>query len=147
MIREATLPGMKTIRAIFAALARPCWFSSKPAHNPNPLNQPTLTLTPGGFIACQDAQPPFDTPVLVRVNCRFAPLPGTCELPRGPWRCTREAGHDGPCAAVPYENSEAVIGLGVRTRKISETHGQEEWRCVHLGAPGSSGAITHWKPI
>lgn len=26
---------------------------------------------------------------------------GRCDVPPAGWRCTREPGHDGPCAAVP----------------------------------------------
>lgn len=29
------------------------------------------------------------------------PLPNECALPPTGWRCTRDAGHEGPCAAVP----------------------------------------------
>lgn len=30
---------------------------------------------------------------------------GTCDVPPNGWRCTREPGHDGPCAAVPMAYS------------------------------------------
>lgn len=29
------------------------------------------------------------------------PVPVPCEIPPAGWKCTRGAGHDGPCAAVP----------------------------------------------
>lgn len=29
-----------------------------------------------------------------------------CEVPPAGWRCTREAGHDGPCAALPTDIKE-----------------------------------------
>lgn len=32
---------------------------------------------------------------------RSALTPGGCRVPPAGWRCTRESGHEGPCAAVP----------------------------------------------
>lgn len=29
--------------------------------------------------------------------------PKRCEVPPQGWYCTRKAGHDGPCAALPYD--------------------------------------------
>lgn len=116
-----------------------------PAKNPNPLNQPTIPLDEQGFIACKDAQPPFDTPVLVRIHFRSEPIrPDECARAPVGWRCTRDHGHDGPCAAVPAYSP--MIGIGRRTREINAAHGQEQWHCAHLHS-SSSGAITHWKPL
>jgi len=33
-----------------------------------------------------------------------------CTLPPSGWRCTREAGHDGPCAAVPSSPEQGGEG-------------------------------------
>lgn len=32
-----------------------------------------------------------------------------CELPPIGWACTREAGHDGPCAAVPADSADDYV--------------------------------------
>ena len=36
-----------------------------------------------------------------RLDDLAAPEPETCTLPPKGWYCTRQAGHDGPCAAHP----------------------------------------------
>ena len=45
-------------------------------------------------------------------NARKAALPRCTKAPTG-WRCTREAGHSGPCAAV-HESMEPAPILGWR---------------------------------
>ncbi len=32
-----------------------------------------------------------------------------CQLPPSGWRCTRIKGHDGPCAALPYNDTQAEL--------------------------------------
>lgn len=86
--------------------------------NPNPLNQPTIGVDADGFIACQDAQPPFDTQVLIRLHYRLE---------------TGEA---------------RTIGLGIRTSKVNSQIRQEEWKVAQLHWPKEMpAAITHWKPL
>lgn len=44
----------------------------------------------------------------------------TCELAPPGWHCTRDAGHDGPCAAVPDEQRDP----GLVTEAYEQDHGE-----------------------
>lgn len=39
----------------------------------------------------------------------------TCQIPPSGWRCTREAGHEGPCAALPSIRRPCKIVVSVFT--------------------------------
>jgi hypothetical protein len=36
-------------------------------------------------------------------------MSGVCDKAPGSWQCTRAAGHDGPCAAVPAPSDDKVL--------------------------------------
>lgn len=39
-------------------------------------------------------------------QCKFTPPRQTCRVPPSGWYCTRQAGHEGPCAALPSSESK-----------------------------------------
>lgn len=46
-------------------------------------------------IACEEREQ--------RINKEIENLTHRCQVPPKGWRCTREPGHEGPCAALPEE--------------------------------------------
>ena len=49
-----------------------------------------------------------------------------CEIPPIGWRCTRGAGHGGPCAAVEAPEDIEFVALGMR--RIRDAEDAERWR-------------------
>jgi hypothetical protein len=48
-----------------------------------------------------------------------------CEVPPEGWYCTREAGHDGPCAAMPEGDSASIERTALEKIRL---HGSSFWR-------------------
>ena len=43
-----------------------------------------------------------------------------CHAPPLGWRCTRKAGHEGPCAAVEYEDEKQFVERGMQRIRDAE---------------------------
>lgn len=57
-------------------------------------------------------------------------------MPRG-WRCTREAGHTGPCAGV-HKSTEPKVEQRYRHRR----HGGENQRAIVYGTPSGEVLVS-----
>lgn len=63
-----------------------------------------------------------------------------CTVPPPGWRCTREAGHDGPCAALPATDDELQLALAEIEAMAEERHllhssigkGDRFWGCSKM---------------
>jgi hypothetical protein len=55
-----------------------------------------------------------------------APALEQCQAPPIGWRCTRAAGHDGPCAAVECPGDAAFVENGMRWLRESSTDSAHE---------------------
>ena len=60
-----------------------------------------------------------------------------CEIPPIGWRCTRGAGHGGPCAAVVSPEDRAFVERGMR--RIRDAVNAERYRCLR--------SIRHWSIV
>lgn len=60
-----------------------------------------------------------------------------CHVPPPGWRCTRDAGHDGPCAAVEDDTAALVAGGMARLRAADPSNGPPitDSRCEYLYWP------------
>jgi len=63
------------------------------------------------------------------------------KAPKG-WRCTREAGHDGPCAAWPSPAERSCV-LAIRTALQREADAAELLRRAHVLR--GHGVIAQWE--
>lgn|GEM_PF-4156126 len=90
---------------------------------------PRDARNPRGFTTtcpgCPDCQ---SAPVLLGEERR-------CELPPAGWRCTRGAGHDGPCAAIPVdEGSDRLEAATAAARAWMVDHDLEGYWFASLAA-------------
>lgn len=53
-------------------------------------------------------------------------LEDVCHAPPPGWRCTRKAGHEGPCAAVEYEDDKQFVERGMQRIRDAEDAAQKE---------------------
>jgi len=65
------------------------------------------------------------------------PLRIKCELPPAGWVCTREPGHDGPCAAVASDT-------GADREAIAKLHALQHDNCLNAAKPVWGGSIIQW---
>ena len=50
-----------------------------------------------------------------------------CHAPPLGWRCTRKAGHEGPCAAVEYEDDKQFVERGMQRIRDAEDAARYRW--------------------
>ena len=60
-----------------------------------------------------------------------------CHAPPLGWRCTRKAGHEGPCAAVEYEDDKQFVERGMQ--RICDAEDAARYRLLRRGQ--------HWSVI
>lgn len=60
-----------------------------------------------------------------------------CHAPPLGWRCTRKAGHEGPCAAVEYEDDQQFVERGMQ--RIRDAEDAARYRLLRRGQ--------HWSVI
>ena len=54
-------------------------------------------------------------------------LDDACYAPPLGWRCTRKAGHEGPCAAVAYEDDKLFVERGMQRIRDAEDAARYRW--------------------
>lgn len=64
-------------------------------------------------------------------------LEDACHAPPLGWRCTRKAGHEGPCAAVEYEDDQQFVERGMQ--RIRDAEDAARYRLLRRGQ--------HWSVI
>ena len=64
-------------------------------------------------------------------------LEDACHAPPLGWRCTRKAGHEGPCAAVEYEDDKQFVERGMQ--RIRDAEDAARYRLLRRGQ--------HWSVI
>ena len=55
-----------------------------------------------------------------------------CHAPPLGWRCTRKAGHEGPCAAVEYEDEKQFVERGMQRIRDAEDAALWHWLAEYL---------------
>ena len=55
-----------------------------------------------------------------------------CHAPPLGWRCTRKAGHEGPCAAVEYEDEKQFVERGMQRIRDAEDAALWRWLAEYL---------------
>jgi hypothetical protein len=74
-------------------------------------------------------------------NTFFGSSSAECKLPPDGWTCTREGGHDGPCAAIPSAPEAAAADLGDDYRPNPRSLSNSEVRATGLLCGGAVQAI------
>lgn len=67
-----------------------------------------------------------------------------CNIPPEGWRCTRESGHEGPCAAIPEGNGDYVAWCRYTERSIvtCDSDAPGAFRVYRRATPVSSAPFT-----